>query len=297
MMSFDDFNVVPNILTIDFESWVHTYQVRRTNSIDRKKMDNGFVLCAGTKLLDMLAKHNVVATFFIVSEISEWYPELIEKIEAQGHEIALHSHTHRILLSESDLIDEMKNSVEFIHQFNIQGFRAPRGFFRNGYLKSLTKFQIFYDSSGYGMLEAIKPISGIVEIPISAWAYSSAKCDRYYFGPLNWKMLMEILPFGSPFLTGLLGPFFLKCIQFENRRRRPTIICLHLWQVFHPEDRFKFMLWLVSHEILSLPYCMNCYHLFERLLETSKFITMRQFLDNYLYKIKCTNEMCAYAKS
>lgn len=290
MMSFNAPDSVPNMLCIDFESWVHAYLPTGMDSIGRKRLDEGFVLCAGTELLGMLDKHNVRATFFVVSEISEWYPELIEEIKIRGHEIALHSHTHRTLWSKSDLVDEMNRSAKFIYRFNVRGFRAPRGFFKGEYMKVLRRFKIVYDSSSYGTWEVIKPIDGVAEIPISAWVYSDSKRSRPYFGPLNWEMIRESFPFGSPYVMGLLGRFSLKCIQFENKRKRPTIISLHLWQIIHPENCYKFMLWLLSHEILSILYCIKCHHLLEKLLVTIKIIPMGQFFENYFVNINGSKE-------
>jgi len=284
-MSFNPSDSVPNVLSIDFESWVHTYPFRGMDSIRRKRLDDGFVFRAGMKLLEILNRHKVTATFFIVSEISKWYPELIEEIEMQGHEIALHSHTHRILCSKSVLVDEMNQSADFIRRFNVRGFRAPRLYFKQEYMEVLSRFEIVYDSSTYGSWKAINHVNGVAEIPISAWVYSYSNRNRSYFGPLNWKALREFFPFGSPYVMGLFRRFVLNCIQLENKAKRPTIVCIHLWQIIHPDDFYKFMLQFLSHDILSLPYCIKCQRVVEELLKAVKIITMRQFSDNYFWNI------------
>jgi|SRR5579872_22375 len=46
------------------------------------------------KLLDVLQKHRVKATFFIVGKNLEKYPEVAKKIIEQGHTIGNHSYSH-----------------------------------------------------------------------------------------------------------------------------------------------------------------------------------------------------------
>lgn len=46
------------------------------------------------KLLDTLAKHGVKASFFLVGEKIEQYPEIVQRIVAEGHMIGNHSYSH-----------------------------------------------------------------------------------------------------------------------------------------------------------------------------------------------------------
>ncbi len=60
-------------------------------------------------LLDQLRDLNVPATFFIVGERALMCPDLLKRIDAEGHELANHSHTHRDLtdLSTDDIWREL----------------------------------------------------------------------------------------------------------------------------------------------------------------------------------------------
>src|SRR4051794_40175028 len=49
-------------------------------------------------LLDLLGEARAGATFFLVGEQAQRWPELTERIAAEGHEVALHGHRHRNLL-------------------------------------------------------------------------------------------------------------------------------------------------------------------------------------------------------
>lgn len=47
------------------------------------------------QLLDLLAKEKLHATFFVLASTAAQYPELLHRMEREGHTIALHSFSHR----------------------------------------------------------------------------------------------------------------------------------------------------------------------------------------------------------
>jgi len=82
--------MVRNILSIDVESWVHFYKDalilnHSTTSVDRKVLDNNYIPIALDRIFALLKKYNQKATFFVVAEIYDWYPNTIEEILTQGH--------------------------------------------------------------------------------------------------------------------------------------------------------------------------------------------------------------------
>ena len=60
------------------------------------------------RLLAVLRKYNVKATFFVVGKMAEKYPELIRAIAADGHLIANHTYDHSRMIRFSDHIDEVE---------------------------------------------------------------------------------------------------------------------------------------------------------------------------------------------
>lgn len=46
------------------------------------------------KLLDLLKKHRVKATFFVLGSKAEKYPELTKRIHQEGHQIGIHNYKH-----------------------------------------------------------------------------------------------------------------------------------------------------------------------------------------------------------
>ena len=46
------------------------------------------------QVLDMLAKHKIVATFFLIGQSVEQYPHLVKRIHDAGHQLAIHCYRH-----------------------------------------------------------------------------------------------------------------------------------------------------------------------------------------------------------
>ena len=60
-------------------------------------------------ILDILKEYGIRATFFLVGENVELYPELVRRIHEEGHEIANHTHSH--VESTKVAIDRMEEEV------------------------------------------------------------------------------------------------------------------------------------------------------------------------------------------
>lgn len=87
-------------------------------------------------LIEILAKYNVKATFFLVGEWVDKYPESVKALSDAGHEIMNHSdtHPHMSQLSAAQMAEEIDRCNEKIE--NITGvkpklFRAPYGEYNN----------------------------------------------------------------------------------------------------------------------------------------------------------------------
>jgi len=84
-------------------------------------------------VLDMLKKHNIKACFFCIGEKALDHPEIIKRIDEEGHLIGIHSMTHSYffdLFSKKRMIAELEDTTAIIK--NITGkecrwFRPPYG--------------------------------------------------------------------------------------------------------------------------------------------------------------------------
>lgn len=64
------------------------------------------------QVLDILKKYDVKATFFVIGELAESYPEILKRIDKEGHAIGNHSYSHNYNYIYKDL----DNFMEEIHQ-------------------------------------------------------------------------------------------------------------------------------------------------------------------------------------
>ena len=84
------------------------------------------------RLLDVLAKHRVKATFFVVGEHVDRHPQLARRIVEEGHAIGGHSYDHTVITSQSAqaLASDMMRCRESIRRAaNVDSilFRPPKG--------------------------------------------------------------------------------------------------------------------------------------------------------------------------
>ncbi|MGM9974140.1 MAG: polysaccharide deacetylase family protein [Clostridiaceae bacterium] len=85
------------------------------------------------KILDILDKYNIKATFFVVGKNIEWYPEILKEIVKRGHMIGIHCYNHdysEIYSSTEAYIDDFYKTYNLIKE--VAGiepyiFRFPGG--------------------------------------------------------------------------------------------------------------------------------------------------------------------------
>ena len=85
------------------------------------------------KILDLLDRYNVKATFFVLGALAKKYPEIIERMNREGHIVANHSYDHANSndVSKADfeksVVDSIKNITSSGWEGREQYFRFPYG--------------------------------------------------------------------------------------------------------------------------------------------------------------------------
>lgn len=86
------------------------------------------------EILSILSEYDVRATFFVVGENAEWYPDLVRRELAEGHEIGNHTYSHANLRKSgydavmSEILD-MENAVYENTEYRCHLLRPPGGLY------------------------------------------------------------------------------------------------------------------------------------------------------------------------
>lgn len=93
------------------------------------------------EILAVLKKENIKASFFLVGQWAEKYPEMVKQISAGGHDIANHGYSHLRMgvLGDSRIRSEISNCSEAINRISGQKselFRPPYGDYSNNVVKA-----------------------------------------------------------------------------------------------------------------------------------------------------------------
>ena len=104
--------------------------------------DAGFEAGYTPHILDVLKKHNVKATFFIVGNYLKTQPELIKRMADEGHIVGNHTYSHPDMSKISDMesfkkeIEAVENEYKSITGREMKKFyRPPQGKFSESNLK------------------------------------------------------------------------------------------------------------------------------------------------------------------
>lgn len=105
------------------------------------------------QVLDVLAKHDIRATFFLIGHSVEQHPHLVRQIHQSGHQLALHCHRHFPFPLETastlkGQLDRSRNAIAQacdISPESIEHIRPPYGLFTARILSML-------NASGYHLV-------------------------------------------------------------------------------------------------------------------------------------------------
>ncbi len=110
------------------------------------------------KILDALKKHNATGTFFVVGNFLETAPEIVKRMEAEGHLVGNHTYHHPDMSKISDLasfqkeVDDVANLYKEITGKEMPKlYRPPQGKFSRENLKMAQElgYETFFWSLAY----------------------------------------------------------------------------------------------------------------------------------------------------
>ena len=98
------------------------------------------------QILDILAAHNIPATFFVLGRNAEHHPDLVQRIHDEGHEIGIHTYSHPNLrhLNLAAQSEQIGRVQRFLRSLGIEArfLRPPYGSFNDVTLKAAEQMDL-----------------------------------------------------------------------------------------------------------------------------------------------------------
>ena len=141
-------------LTFDFDTmsvWIGSFKTRNPSMISRGE----FGAVAMPRILDLLKRHGIAATFFVPGHTALAYPDLVRRIAGEGHEIGHHGWVHENPAEFDDAGERanIEKGLEALHRVagvRPAGYRSPSWDFSERTVDILLDYGFRYDSSLMG---------------------------------------------------------------------------------------------------------------------------------------------------
>jgi len=152
------------------------------------------------RILELLARHDVPASFFVPAVTALLYPEEQQRVVGAGHEVALHGWIHERnsvlpLDAERDLMLRSAEVLERITGTRPVGLRTPSWDYSPHTLPLIVEMGLEYDSSLMADVDCYELVldgrpTGVVELPVE-WI----RDDAVYF---NMNRFAALRPYTAP---------------------------------------------------------------------------------------------------
>ena len=274
-----------NLLGIDFEDWFHPELIQRHIIT---KNNEPIVVQGIDKILDWLRKNDTYATFFMVGELLESKPEILDKILGSGHEIAFHTMYHTRLDTPNfreKFAEEVKKFAD-LTKGKSRGFRAPS--FSLNYSTSwaidvLAENNYQYDSS---IVPVKTRLYGIADADTKPYKISSSKLDgNDPDGKMLEFPLLTTTIFGKKIPAG--GGFYLRSLPLKiiksairncNKDDYPATFYIHSWELtpeFMPKISLPFVDSFITYHNLD-----KAFGKMDKLIKEFKFTSFERYIQN-----------------
>ena len=237
-----------NALSFDTEEIYHAELVRKHLPPEARR---SLVESATEPILDMLAKRNLHATFFIVGDVLREHTGFVRAIAAAGHEVGCHTMSHRPLweMGPEDLRADLREFKALWRSLwtelrpssaptpRLAGFRAPTFSLvqkTSWALDVLASEGFAYDSSIFPVANYVYGLNGG---PLTA--YRPATSDLRQSDPAGpitelpmtvWEVAGRRLPVsGGFYLRAWPMPLLLRALR-QVSRQRPLVLYAHPWE-------------------------------------------------------------------
>ncbi len=274
-----------HLLGIDFEDWYHP-QLVSPYVPEEKRIPTMFK--GLDKILELLRKNDSKATFFLVGEILENNPEIIDKILSGEHEIGFHTMKHTRLDSPNfqSTFNQELNQFEKIISRKVLGFRAPTfslNYNSSWIIDELVNAGYKYDSS---IMPAKTSMYGFASAEKSPYRITSNNLEKNNsngvlaeFPLLVTKFLGKTFPAAGGFYLRFLPFRMIKnAIRTYDKQNIPACLYIHSWELT-PEYFPKIKLSKKNH-FITFHNIEKTFSKIDNLLQEFEFSTFESHLKN-----------------
>ena len=279
-----------NILGIDFEDWFHPELIQKAEFKVEKEPK---VIEGIHKILELLRKKETKATFFVVGELLEYKPELLDLILENDHEIGFHTMKHDRIdssISKEEFDEEVKKFAKLTNGKS-KGFRAPSfslNMNSSWAIDVLKENGYIYDSS---VVPAKTSLYGIPDAETKPYKISSQNLKNnsdngkiLEFPLLVTRFLGKKIPAAGGFYLRTLPTRVIEnAIKSYEKNQIPGVFYIHSWELT-PEFMPKIKLPKKDH-FITFHNINKAYPKMEKLLEKFKFTSFSKFIQENKEKL------------
>jgi len=217
-----------NALTVDLEDWPQAVLDHRLPVTDR-------VAGNTERVLALLDRHRVRATFFALGKVCERFPHLLPMVASAGHEIASHGYGHQLVcnLTPEEFEADVRRSIAIIEaQTGLRpaGYRAPAFSITR---RSLWAYPILA-RLGFRYSSSVFPIRkrryGIADAPRGPYPLEDGRIVE--FPMATWRILGRNIPAcGGGYMRLLPGPVHGAAVRQLNAAGHPAVAYLHPYEL------------------------------------------------------------------
>jgi polysaccharide deacetylase family protein (PEP-CTERM system associated) len=225
----------PNLFTVDLEEWFHVCGVGGV--LDAANWENlpSRAELTTRRLLDLLDRTRVPATFFVVGWLAERFPHLVGEIVAAGHEVGSHSHWHRRVyeLDRASFRADVRSSLRALRSAGaprVTCFRAPEWSINE---RSRWALDILAEE-GFTADASMAPlrIVGKVGYPRDPYVLRTGAGLLLELPPLVADRFGQVMPMGWGWGLRMSSPRrVLRTIEAVNRRGASAVLTIHPWEI------------------------------------------------------------------
>lgn len=220
----------------------------------------------------------------MVGEIANKYPEIIDLIKSEKHEIAFHGWTHNSLANSNSKLFE-KEFNDFLELYpNCVGYRAPNFSLNNNtkwLLESLLALGQKYDSS---LFPVKTPLYGMSDVP--KYYYKPSKTDLKIDDGDIWEFPLLInscfqvrIPAAGGFYLRLYPQLIKNSIKKMNSENYPAVIFFHNWEIDPMTPKIKLNLF---HNFVTYHNINNTILYLRNILGSFQFISIEQYIKKHV---------------